>query len=195
MKSHESPYPIHLGGFRTDRVMAGSNFGFQGIYQWRKKTLNLGGNHPVAESTWYQNSSRGPFFVFSHGRRFCRSLGDIIGKKRLVANFQGVPGLPQLPVLDAGLLAKIGKKGLDILRRTVAQSLPWQKINICLRPFDIKKRTVRPDTVILHTGLKGILKLLSRCGLFSDFFRHKIHPFQRFNRKSRPYAIRNYYVH
>jgi len=89
--------------------------------------------------------------------------------------------LPYLPVLETGMFTQAGKKGLDILARAITQSLSRQKINIGLRPFDIKERTIRPHPVLLHTGLKSIPKLLSCCRLLWAFFIHKSYPIQGVN--------------
>jgi len=65
--------------------------------------------------------------------------------------------------------------------RAITQSLSRQKINIGLRPFDIKERTIRPHPVLLHTGLKSIPKFLSRCRLLWTFFIHKSYSIQVVN--------------
>jgi hypothetical protein len=74
-----------------------------------------------------------------------------------------------------------GKKGLNILTRPLAQSLSREKINMGLRPFDIKERTVRPHPVVLHIGLKSIPEFLSCCGLLLTFFIHKTNSIQVVN--------------
>jgi len=86
-----------------------------------------------------------------------------------------------LPVLETGTFTQAGKKGLDILARAITQSLSRQKINIGLRPFDIKERTIGPHPVLLRTGLKSIPKFLSRCRLLWAFFIHKSYPIQGVN--------------
>jgi len=86
--------------------------------------------------------------------------------------------LPSQPFLDASTFTKLGQKDLDIVPRTIAQSLPWQKITVSLFSFDIKGRPVRPYPVTLHAGHKHVPKPLSRCELFWTFFSHKTHPIQ-----------------
>jgi len=89
--------------------------------------------------------------------------------------------LPYLPVLETGTFTQVGKKGLNILARSITQSFFRKKINIGLRPFDIKERTIRPHPVLLHTGLKRIPKFLSRYRLLWAFFIHKSYPIQGVN--------------
>jgi hypothetical protein len=79
------------------------------------------------------------------------------------------------------MFSQVGKKGLNILARPLAQSFSREKINMGLRPFDIKERTVRPHPVILHTGLKSIPEFLSRCRLLWTFFVHKTFSIQPVN--------------
>lgn len=85
---------------------------------------------------------------FSIRRRFYHGIRRTIGKKRLIKNFQGILRLPDLPVLDTGTVTQIGNKDLNILTRTIAQSLSRQKMNKGLPPFDIKERTIRQHSVI-----------------------------------------------
>jgi len=99
-----------------------------------------------------------------------------------------------LPVLETGTFTQVGKKGLNILARAITQSLSRQKINIGLRPFDIKERTIRPHPVLLHTGLKHIPKFLSRCRLLWTFFIHKSYPIQGVNVQLRVVCRQNYYM-
>jgi len=122
-------------------------------------------------------------------RVFCRlfrcvPLRRISRQKNLIQDPHRMLGLPYLPVLDAGPFTQVGKKGFNILTRTIAQSRPRQKINKGLRPFDIEDRTIRWHPVIFHTGLKSIPKFLSRCGWLWTFFIHKNEPIQLVNLQS-----------
>jgi len=65
--------------------------------------------------------------------------------------------------------------------RKIAQTSFRKKINKGLGPVDIKTRMIGPHPVILHTGLKSIPKILSRCGLLWTFFIHKSYPIQVVN--------------
>jgi len=127
---------------------------------------------------------------FLHRAYIVMGLQQMRGKgmpEGMAADLLAYPGpqsplsLPYLPVLETGPFTQAGKKGLNILARAITQSFSRQKINIGLRPFDIKERTIRPHPVLLHTGLKSIPKLLSCCRLLWAFFIHKSYPIQGVN--------------
>ena len=180
---------------QTDRVMAATNLGFQGIYQGSKKALNLTGNGPVAKApSPLYGKTCGSFLFFCLCSRIGRGFRSIIGKKRLIKNLHGMLSLSKLPILDAGAFAQFCKETLNILPGSFTQSFSRLKINKALRPFDVKGRNIRPHPVLLHTGPKCIPKPLSGYRLILTFIVHKTFSAQLFSQLFTPDAIRNYYI-
>ena len=97
-------------------------------------------------------------------------------------------------VTKAALSKARVKLRYEAFRRSLTQPLLGQKIDKCLNPFHIENRAVRPDPILLRTGLKRVPESPSRCGFVLAAYVHKILSVQTFITHFRNRAIWNFHM-